>query len=72
MICNVCAAPKIWKKGTHNRGSGGVAPSRQRILRFSHKKTLNLAHFFMEKGHAVMQSLWTSGVARNFERGGGL
>ena len=81
MICNVCVAPKIWQKGVHNRGSGGEIPSYRRprgsggvaaneFLRFSHK-TLILVHFFIEKGLAMMQSLWTVGVARNFERGGG-
>ena len=36
------------------RGCGGVVPSRQRVLRFFHKKkTLILAHFLIEKGHAV-------------------
>ena len=34
-------------------------PAAHEVLRFSHKKTLILAHFFIEKGHAMMQSLWT-------------
>ena len=34
-------------------GSGSVAPGRQQIVAFSHEKLLTLAHFFMEKGHAV-------------------
>ena len=60
------------KGGGHNHGSGGETPSRRRprglgakppaaneFLRFSNIKTLILAHFFIEKGHAVMQPLWT-------------
>ena len=33
--------------------AGGFAFSRQRIVTVSHKKTLILAHFCIEKGHAV-------------------
>ena len=53
-------------KGGHNRGFGGEPPSARdqgdlgatspaanEFLRFSHKKTLILAHFFIERGHAV-------------------
>ena len=39
------------KKCEHNQGCRGKAANE--FLRFSHKKTLNLAHFFIEKGHAV-------------------
>ena len=41
-------------EGGNNRRSGSVAPSRQQIFAvFTHKKTLILAHFSIEKGHAV-------------------
>ena len=42
-------SPSVWRL----RGSGGVAPAANKFLRFSHKKTLILAHFFIEKGHGV-------------------
>ena len=32
---------------------GGGDNAAKEFLRFSHKKTLILAHFFIEKGHAV-------------------
>ena len=73
MMRNVCVAPKIWQRGIYNRGSEGEIPSRRKpkglgawppaaneFLRCSHKKTLHLAHFLIEKRHAVIQSLWTS------------
>ena len=44
------AHPRFGKGGGHNRGCGGEAGEG---VRFSHKKTLILAHFFNEKGHAV-------------------
>ena len=44
------AHPGFGKGGRHNRGCGGEAGEGGR---FSHKKTLILAHFFNEKGHAV-------------------
>ena len=44
------------------RGSGGVAPSRQRIFAVFTLKTLFLTHFYTEKGHAV--SAVTTSVAR--------
>ena len=44
------SAPRIRQRRGHNRGSGGEAGKGGR---FSHKKTLVLAHFFNEKGHAV-------------------
>ena len=48
------SAHSIWPRMEHNRGSGGEAPSLQRIFKvFTYKKTLILAHFFVEKGHAV-------------------
>ena len=65
---------KLWQRGVRNRGSGGETPSRRRprgswgvvpqpptnFYGFHIKKhSLILAHFFIEKGHAVMQSLWT-------------
>ena len=34
-------------------GLGAKPPASSDFLRFSHKKTLILAHFFIEKGHAV-------------------
>ena len=43
-------APRIRQRRGHNRGSGDEAGKGGR---FSHKKTLILAHFFNEKGHAV-------------------
>ena len=43
-------APRIWQRRRHNRGCGGEAGEEGR---FSHKKTLILAHVFNEKGHAV-------------------
>ena len=43
-------APRIRQRRGHNRGCGGEAGKGGR---FSHKKTLILAHFFNEKGHAV-------------------
>ena len=49
-------APRIRKGGGHNRECGGEAGEGGR---FSHKKTLILAHFFNGKGHAV------SAVTRN-------
>ena len=33
--------------------SGGVAPAANEFLRFSHKKTIIFASFFIGKGHAV-------------------
>ena len=39
------------------RGSGGVTPAANRF--FHKKKTLILARFFIDKGHAVSESLWT-------------
>ena len=61
------AHPRIGKRWGHKRecggetpsrrrirGFGGIAPSRQQIFyRFHKTKTLILAHFFTEKGHAV-------------------
>ena len=44
------AHPEFGKRRGHNRGCGGEAGKGGR---FSHKKTLILAHFFNEKGHAV-------------------
>ena len=44
------AHPGFGKVGGHNRECGGEAGKEGR---FSHKKTLILAHFFNEKGHAV-------------------
>ena len=44
------AHPGLGKRGGHNRGCVGEAGKGGR---FSHKKTLILAHFFNEKGHAV-------------------
>ena len=43
-------APRIRQRKGHNRGCGGKAGEGGR---FSHTKTLILAHFFNEKGHAV-------------------
>ena len=40
-------------------GQGAQPPATNDFLRFSRKRTLIFAHFFIEKGHAVMQSLWT-------------
>ena len=45
--------PQDLAKGGYNRGSGGVAPSRQQIFAVFTKKSLILAHFFIEKGRAV-------------------
>ena len=50
------AHPEFGKGGGHNRGCEGEAGERGR---FSHKKTLILAHFFNGKGHAM------SAVTRN-------
>ena len=44
------AHPGFRKGGGHNRGCGGEVGKGGR---FSHKKTLILAHFFNEKRHAV-------------------
>ena len=44
-------ACRIWQRRGHNRGCGGEAGKGSR---FSHKKTLILAHFFNDKGHAVI------------------
>ena len=49
-------APRIWQRWGPNQGRGGEAGKGGR---FSHTKTLILAHFFNEKGHAV------SAVTRN-------
>ena len=43
-------APRIRQRRGHNRGCGGEAGEGGR---FSHTKTLILAHFFNEKRHAV-------------------
>ena len=45
--------PQDLAQKRYNRGSGGVAPSCQRIFAVFTKKTLILAHFFIEKGRAV-------------------
>ena len=39
--------------GAHPGFGKGAPPASNKFLRFSHKKTLILAHFFVEKGHAV-------------------
>ena len=44
------SAPRIRQRRKHNRGCGGEAGKGGR---FSHKRTLILAHFFNEKRHAV-------------------
>ena len=62
--------PRFGKGGSITGGLWVKPPAANEFLRFSHEKTLILAHFLIEKEHAVMQSLWTSGGARNFERGG--
>ena len=40
-------------------GLGAMPPAANEFYSFHIKKTLILAHFFIEKGQAVMQSLWT-------------
>ena len=55
--------------GDTTRGFGAKPPAANKFLRFSHKKTLFLTHFYIEKGHAV--SAVTTGVARILQWEGG-
>ena len=40
-------------------GVGAMPPAANEFLRFSHKKTLILAHSFIKKGCAVSAAQWT-------------
>ena len=46
-------ALRIWQRGATTGGLGAKPPAANEFLRFSYKKTLILAHFFIEKGRAV-------------------
>ena len=41
------------QQGVWGHEGGAQRAAAHKFLRFSHKKTLILAHFFIEKGHAV-------------------
>ena len=42
-----------WKTANIHQRLGASHPAADELLRFSHKKTLVLAHFFNETGHAM-------------------
>ena len=57
------------KGGNKTGGLGATPPAANEFLRFSHKKTLFLKHFYIEKGHAVSSA--TTSVASILQWGGG-
>ena len=50
---SVSGALKIWQRGAATEGLGAWPPTTHEFRRFSREKTLILAHFFIEKEHAV-------------------
>ena len=57
-------APRVWQRGATTGNLGVKPPAVNEFLQFSCKKTLILAHFFIEKGHAV--SAVTTDNAKTF------